>query len=48
MMEASHLSETMVLTRATLLHILEDGFGFIHRQGYENHKSYMGLNGWTQ
>jgi hypothetical protein len=45
MMEAIRSSETSVLTRATRLHILEDGIVHSHRG--ENLKSYIALTGWT-
>jgi hypothetical protein len=39
MMEAIHSSETTILTRATLRHILEDGI--LHSHRHENLKSYV-------
>jgi LAS superfamily LD-carboxypeptidase LdcB len=45
MMEATHSSETSVLTRVTRHHILEDGILQSHRR--ENLKTYIALNGWA-
>jgi hypothetical protein len=45
MMEALRSSETVVLTRATLRNIPEDGI--LHSDRRENLKSYIALTGWT-
>jgi hypothetical protein len=45
MMEVMCFSETSVITRATLHHILEDDIPHSHR--HENRKSYMALTGWA-
>jgi hypothetical protein len=45
MMEVIHLSETLVLARATRRNILEDGI--LHSQNHENLKSYIALTGWA-
>jgi hypothetical protein len=44
-MVAIRSSETLVLTRATLCHILEDGILRSHRREY--FKSYTALTGWA-
>jgi hypothetical protein len=45
MMEATHFSETSVLTRATRRHIPEDGN--LHSHSHENLKSYIALTGYA-
>jgi hypothetical protein len=45
MMEVIRSSEMLVLTRATLRNIPEDGIVPIHRR--ENLKSYMAVAGWS-
>jgi hypothetical protein len=45
MMKAMHSSETSVLTRATRLHIPEDGI--LHNHSREILKSYIALTGWA-
>jgi hypothetical protein len=45
MIEAIRSNETWVLTKATLLHIPEDGTR--HSPRRENFKSYIALTGWT-
>jgi hypothetical protein len=45
MVEATHCSETLVLTRATWCNIPEDGI--LHSHGHKNLKYYIALTGWV-